>query len=313
MQPSSSSKWICSLSLTAALALLPGAVAMAHDRAGNDGPMRFRGLDRNEDGKITRDEWRGSNRSFSIHDKNGDGVIAGAEVGAALQAEGYDDFLDIDRDRDGRISRPEWHWDRAVFERLDVNRDGSLTRPEYMETAGDGPDSHFADMPLPGTGVVTNAAASLAEDRHARFTRLDRNGNGLVSHDEWDGDKKSFSILDGNDNGVLSRDEFLKMSVEARKDLFKGMDLNGNGVISRTEWKGDKKSFGRLDVNNDGKLMREEFVKRYDDLAQNLNGMDRDHDGQLTREEWHGDKKAFAGLDNDRDNLVSFAEFVGVI
>lgn len=43
-------------------------------------PMRFRGLDRNHDGRITRDEWRGNDVSFRVHDWNGDGVLSGEEV-----------------------------------------------------------------------------------------------------------------------------------------------------------------------------------------------------------------------------------------
>jgi hypothetical protein len=43
-------------------------------------PMRFFGLDRNHDGRITRAEWRGNDVSFRVHDWNRDGVLSGAEV-----------------------------------------------------------------------------------------------------------------------------------------------------------------------------------------------------------------------------------------
>src|SRR5262245_33692761 len=43
-------------------------------------PMRFRGLDRDHDGVITRDEWRGNSVSFRVHDWNRDGLLAGREV-----------------------------------------------------------------------------------------------------------------------------------------------------------------------------------------------------------------------------------------
>ena len=58
--------------------------------------MRFRDLDRNRNGMIERSEWRGSPRSFQIHDWNNDGVLSGDEVrvGAnppadSLEAEDY--------------------------------------------------------------------------------------------------------------------------------------------------------------------------------------------------------------------------------
>jgi len=45
-----------------------------------DKTMRFYGLDRNNDGIITRNEWRGDHGSFLNHDWNGDGVLSGGEV-----------------------------------------------------------------------------------------------------------------------------------------------------------------------------------------------------------------------------------------
>ena len=313
MHQSRSTKWFYYIPLIASLAFLPGAVGKDQGGNGKGEPMRFRGLDRNNDGKITRDEWRGSDRSFSVHDRNGDGVIAGGEVGAALQAEGYDDFLDIDRNHDGRISRNEWRWDQTDFDRMDDNHDGSLTRPEYMDTSVGAADSHFADSRQSSAGTLTNPVTPIPEDDYARFSRLDRNGNGWISHDEWDGDRKSFDALDDNHNGALNRDEFLKASTEARQARFKAFDLNNNGAISRTEWNGDNQSFARLDKNDDGKLMREEFVKRNNDLEQNFSGMDRDHNGRLSSQEWRGDKKTFENLDDNHDDQVSRAEFVGVI
>src|SRR3954470_17407817 len=42
--------------------------------------MRFRTMDRNNDGVITRGEWTGSAQSFDAHDWNHDGVLSGDEV-----------------------------------------------------------------------------------------------------------------------------------------------------------------------------------------------------------------------------------------
>jgi len=46
----------------------------------NRAGMRFRGLDTNHNGIITRREWRGNRNSFRVHDTNGDGILSGAEV-----------------------------------------------------------------------------------------------------------------------------------------------------------------------------------------------------------------------------------------
>jgi hypothetical protein len=42
--------------------------------------MRFQEMDRDNDGRISRAEWNGSDQSFKVHDWNGDGVLSGDEV-----------------------------------------------------------------------------------------------------------------------------------------------------------------------------------------------------------------------------------------
>src|SRR5262245_64536145 len=70
---------------------------------------RFEGLDRNGDGVISRAEWRGSDRSFRVHDLNGDGVIS------------RDEFRGAERQDDTA-------WTRESFDALDRNQDGRLSR-----------------------------------------------------------------------------------------------------------------------------------------------------------------------------------------
>src|SRR5438270_11002130 len=45
----------------------------------------FYGQDRNGDGVITRDEWRGSDQSFRQRDVNEDGVLSGNELPARMR------------------------------------------------------------------------------------------------------------------------------------------------------------------------------------------------------------------------------------
>src|SRR5216117_453145 len=59
--------------------------------------MRFQDMDRNNDGVITRDEWRGSDQSFNVHDWNHDGVLSGDEVRlGARRRDGSRDNVDFD-------------------------------------------------------------------------------------------------------------------------------------------------------------------------------------------------------------------------
>jgi hypothetical protein len=93
---------------------------------------RFRNMDRNNDGMVTRSEWRGNARSFANQDWNNDGVLSGREVRRNAQrvrarnarAEA------IDRDGNGRIDRGEWLGSRNDFRRIDRNNDGYITSNE---------------------------------------------------------------------------------------------------------------------------------------------------------------------------------------
>jgi len=93
--------------------------------------VRFRGMDSNRDGVITRAEWRGNDQSFRQHDVNRDGVLAGDELRNAYDDDYgnglVDDFGLVDLDGNGHVTIQEW---RRAFAQLDTNRDGSLTVDE---------------------------------------------------------------------------------------------------------------------------------------------------------------------------------------
>ena len=158
--------------------------------------VRFRGMDRNNDGRVTWQEWRGNAQSFRLHDWNRDGVLSGDELRPGAQRRGtideqgaeFDDwtpeaFADLDHNRDGRLTREEWHYDRQAWLRADSNRDNVITRAEFLRESA--PDL----------------------DRSARFERLDTNNNGRLERAEWTGSRDAFTWLDRNDDGVLTRTE----------------------------------------------------------------------------------------------------------
>lgn len=107
----------------------------------NNRQRRFRGMDRNNDGRVTREEWQGSDRSFEVHDWNNDGVLSGREldpgsarVGRSIQDEDFDrdeEFASLDTNNSGRIEPREWHGSAAAFDRLDVNNDNRLSLAEF--------------------------------------------------------------------------------------------------------------------------------------------------------------------------------------
>jgi Ca2+-binding EF-hand superfamily protein len=244
------SGWIA---LTASL--MVGAPALAIDSQAQDRPtMRFQGMDRNNDGVISRTEWRGSDTSFRQHDWNQDGVLSGDEVRPNARAKGrtsatrefgspYDEypfdewtpegFSELDHNRDNRITSDEWHFDRDSFRRADHNRDNVISRAEFL--GEDGED----------------------DDRGDGFRNLDRNNDGRIAADEWHGSVAVFGALDSNHDGYVTRVEMV--GDEPPATLFTSLDVNRDGQIARTEWHWAPAAFDRLDSNHDGRLNKAEF------------------------------------------------------
>ena len=233
------------------------AAAAAAEGAGQPQPqsraeIRFRAMDRNNDGVITRTEWRGSDQSFRTHDWNGDGVLSGNEVrvGAAREVDDEEDydqtrrpefrnwtprgFQNLDHDGDGRITRAEWHYDAEGFVRADRNRDNVLTRAEFLGTDSDA-------------------------DREDRFEYLDANNNNRIERSEWHGSRDAFEWMDRNNDGVLSRAEVVGDEAE-QSDLFASLDINDDDAITANEWHWSRRSFTRQDANGDGRLTRSELT-----------------------------------------------------
>lgn len=112
------------IAVAAALTLAAGALASTASAQ----QMRFRAMDANGDGRITRAEWRGNARAFDRHDVNNDGVLSGTEVQLDDDGDGViRDFSRIDLDGNGHVTAQEW---RRAFTALDTDRDGSLTEDE---------------------------------------------------------------------------------------------------------------------------------------------------------------------------------------
>jgi Ca2+-binding EF-hand superfamily protein len=106
--------------------------------------QRFKSWDKNQDGKIGRDEFPNGPARFAQLDRNGDGFLSRDEIpwlnpGGAVQPgpqgppEGpqrrgqlLQRLKQLDSDGDGRVSRDEFTGRPAMFDRLDTNHDGYL-------------------------------------------------------------------------------------------------------------------------------------------------------------------------------------------
>jgi len=216
--------------------------------------MRFQGMDRNNDGVISRDEWQGSQRSFDVHDWNNDGRLSGNEVIVGAQrdsrweeadhAAGWRErnlswtrsaFSNLDHNRDGRLTPNEWHYDTETFRRVDRNRNNSLDLNEFL-------------------------GESIDDDRGDDFDDLDYNNDGIVSKAEWHGGVNEFNLLDRNRDGRLTRYEVAGQTTSMTTyNEFQGLDFNRDGRLSRAEWHWSNNSFTARDTNRDGVISAQEF------------------------------------------------------
>ena len=115
----------------------------------------FDDIDFNNNGRVERSEWHGGEAAFNSLDANRDGVLSRFEVvgGTDWTNDTWDQFVNLDFNRNGSLSRDEWHWSAATFNRRDLNRDGMLSRREFEATGGEaGPGT--------GSGAVGTSGPS---------------------------------------------------------------------------------------------------------------------------------------------------------
>jgi Ca2+-binding EF-hand superfamily protein len=88
-------------------------------------------MDKNNDGRISRDEWNRKPERFDKLDKNGDGYLDREEAVAAGRAHARRALKQMDVNNDDRVTRDEWKGDPQRFDHLDSNRDGVITQEEF--------------------------------------------------------------------------------------------------------------------------------------------------------------------------------------
>lgn len=218
----------------------------------NDYQMKYRNLDSNNDGMVSRAEWRGNNRSFQKHDWNRDGVLSGNEVIQGARRNDYNNdyyannrrddssFVNLDYNRDNYISKNEWRGEQFAFERRDCNRDTYLSRNEFL-----------------------SASECNTTTGYGTFSNLDNDNSGYLSRNEWRESAPAFVSKDCNRDNRVSRVEYFTQDCAAGTCdfdcLFRELDVNNNGLVSRSEWRGDSQTFNQLDQNSSNGLSRSEL------------------------------------------------------
>jgi hypothetical protein len=177
----------------------------------------------------------------------------------------------------------------------------------------------YGDDTVPGGNrrYCRGGAASAGNNGRIRFQNMDRNGNGVIEREEWNGNRQSFDNQDWNGDGVLSGEEVQPGAQRGRRgaaignrdDRFDTLDTNGNDRIERGEWQGTRDAFAWLDRNNDNVLSRAEVGGEGSGRFDSFTSIDTNRDGTIRPDEWRWSRRLFNQYDTDSDGFLTRREF----
>jgi Ca2+-binding EF-hand superfamily protein len=182
------------------------------------------------------------------------------------------------------------------------------------------------------TPVVTTVEAQSRPVNRIRFEEMDRNNDGVITRQEWNGSARSFEVHDWNNDGRLSGEEVRvgaqrntnwetadhnpnrwERDLTWTRSAFTNLDHNRDGRLTDNEWHFDRETFLRVDRNRDNAITVAEFVgEGVEDLrGDNFDDIDRNNNGRIERAEWYGGANEFNGLDRNRDGFLTRYEVAG--
>jgi hypothetical protein len=180
---------------------LPSVGSCADEPAPHAGQLRgiLSALKRDGDARVRQGAGWLSTREYVAHLlylADGGGTIVGSGMYHPSQVRyGWEWLRErCDRDGDGSVTLDEFGGPREWFEALDKDRDGALTKDDFDWAAG---------SPLATAGAKASAL----------FERIDRDGNGRATPDEW---KLWFDALGGG-KGYLSQDDLIPLFLDAKR------------------------------------------------------------------------------------------------
>ena len=233
-------------------------------------PAALASLDKDHDGKITREEVR---PNFG---PGGPGGRPPGQGGNGSQ-EMVKTLLGFDKNGDGKLSKEELpERMQGMFARGDVNKDGFLSKDEIEKLAGSSggnnrggegereerrgpggpqgmrPDPVFSALDTDNDGVISAAEIKASA---SSLSKLDKNGDGQLTQDELRPNMGPRGMRGGNPAAMVDR-------------LFAENDKNGDGKLSKAEApQRVQEMFDRADQNKDGFLTKDELRKAFEGMG----------------------------------------------
>jgi Ca2+-binding EF-hand superfamily protein len=171
----------------------------------------------------------------------------------------------LDADNSGTISQDEFPGRDEIFAKIDANSDGQISQDEAAAVRGRrGQRGHHRGRLDPG------------QRWQRMLERLDADGSGTISQNEFPGPDEVFARIDTNDDGHISQDEAVAMRSRrgqggphrGRLDpgqrwqrMLERLDADNSGTISQDEFPGCDEVFARIDADGDGQITKEEAAK----------------------------------------------------
>jgi len=240
-------KWIASTGLVAVLAIAY-VTADTQELRGNDGPRArgpvgpiFQLFDADHDGVVTRAELAQADAAFDTLDRNGDGVLSEADFrrsprgrhAGGMLAAGIAKAADVDQS--GDVTEAEW---QNLVASIETDSDGAIV-PESLHAV--------LGIERPVREDRGDRRMPTAADLNELFTKLDRDGNGVLDESEQRFERRHARFAPGGPEGLRGPGPRGPMVMA---------DTDSSGDVSAAEWQA---LFDQLDANGDGTLTVDEL------------------------------------------------------